>query len=276
MKIVSKTPEEHHNYGQHSYLSEFVWLVGATVLGLLGLYTVSGWLVSYVVQYVPQDTEHRLFSDLGRSMIGTHNQALDAEAQRLLDRLLLVAPEIELPMRAFVVEKDEPNAMAIPGGSIVITTALLREAKSENEIMMVLAHELGHFRLRHHLRGFGRGIIMLATYIVIGGDPAVESIVTPSSQLISLSFSRTDEEAADSYALDVLNRVYGHVGGATEFFRRASRFELSLPGAKYMSTHPLSGDRVRSVKALIAERGYRELSLVSKPGVFAMPLGSGT
>jgi predicted Zn-dependent protease len=133
---------------------------------------------------------------------------------------------------------------------------------------MVLAHELGHFRLRHHLRGLGRGAILLAMMIVLGGEPEANSFISPSSQLVSLSFSRADEAAADEYALDTLHRAVGHVGGATDFFDKLAAMELSLPGMSYLSTHPRSSDRVQALRSMISERGYRELALDPKPQIF--------
>jgi Zn-dependent protease with chaperone function len=49
------------------------------------------------------------------------------------------------------------NAVALPGGNIIVFKGLLTELKSENEVAMILAHELGHYAHRDHLHGIGQG-----------------------------------------------------------------------------------------------------------------------
>lgn len=265
MKVVTKIPEEQHNYGKQSHLLEFLWLVLGVLALVFGVYIVSGWLVGFFVHFIPQETERKLFAKLTQALAPESDRVLSAELQGLLDRLVRATPEIEIPISVRVIEGDAPNAMALPGGVILVTKKLLQKAGSQNEIMMVLAHELGHFRLRHHLRGLGRGVILLGTMIVLGGEPEASSFISPSSQLVSRSFSRADEAAADEYALETLDRAVGHVGGATDFFEKIATMELGLPGMSYLSTHPPSSDRVRALRAMIAQRGYRELALDPKP-----------
>lgn len=268
MKVVLKIPEERHNYAKHSHLTEFL-LLGTILLGALFLvYAISGVIVSKCVQYIPQESERRLFSRLSEAFVPKENPAVTQEAQTLLDRMLRVTPEIKIPIRISVITQSEANAAAFPGGLIVITDKLLNRAKSENEISMVIAHELGHFKLRHHLRGFGRGIVLLGLFIAFGGEPEAENMLSPSTKLLDLSFSREDETAADEYALEVMNRTYGHVGGATDFFRETAKFELNLPGAKYSSTHPPSSERVKTLQQLIADRGYQMLATSKKSAAF--------
>jgi predicted Zn-dependent protease len=62
------------------------------------------------------------------------------------------------------------NALALPGDHVIIYQGLLAEAESENEIMMVLGHELGHFANRDHLRGLGRGIVVQIVASLLFGD----------------------------------------------------------------------------------------------------------
>ena len=66
--------------------------------------------------------------------------------QTLLDRVALHWPESPYAFHAVVWEASQPNAFALPGGWVAVTTGLLEGAGSENELAFVLGHELGHFR----------------------------------------------------------------------------------------------------------------------------------
>jgi Zn-dependent protease with chaperone function len=58
------------------------------------------------------------------------------------------------------VQSDAVNAMAVPGGKMVVFSGLLDSLSSTNGLMFVLAHEVGHFKNRDHLRLMGRGIVL--------------------------------------------------------------------------------------------------------------------
>lgn len=65
------------------------------------------------------------------------------------------------------------NAIALTGDAIVIYQGLLTQVNSENELMMILGHELGHFAHRDHLRSLSRGLLIQAAIATILGDPSI-------------------------------------------------------------------------------------------------------
>lgn len=72
-----------------------------------------------------------------------------------------------------------------------------------------------------------------------------------------LSFSRSQEEQADATALATLDRAYGHVGGADSFFRLMLRQAGSREPPRFLSSHPLTSQRIDALGALAAQRGWR-------------------
>ena len=99
------------------------------------------------------------------------------------------------------------NAMALPGGAIVVTDALVNLALNDTEVIAVIAHELGHVAHRHSLRlalqSIGAGVILVA----ITGDIGSVSDLAAGlpSLLLQKGYSRDMEREADAYALAWLN-----------------------------------------------------------------------
>jgi predicted Zn-dependent protease len=265
MKIVKKLPHDQVNHGDSSPGRQFLMLGACLLVLAVGVYYAAGAIISRAVLYVPQNLEHRLFSRLVLHSEFVKNTQQNPHAQALLDRLAQATPEISLPLRIIVIFDSVSNAMALPGGIIIITDKLLQDVGSENELAMVLAHELGHFTLRHHLRRVSRLLLLPALTAVLFGDASTTGLVSRSSTLFELSYSRAEESAADSFALDTLNRVYGHVAGATEFFQRNASLDSQELGGKYGSSHPLSTERVRAIDLQIDQKGYKRGNLTALP-----------
>jgi Zn-dependent protease with chaperone function len=265
MKATPKIPDEQINYAKHSIILELLILLGGLIFGIWILFLLSSYLVSLVSTLIPQDAEHRILADVASVQLELHPHPANPTVQRILDRVLQSAPDVTLPLKAGIMKASYPNAMAIPGGGILITNQLLRDAQSENEISWVIAHEVGHFKLRHHLQGIGRSIIVLGISLLIGGESPISSIFSPTVQIFNLQHSRQDEADADAYALELLNKVYGHIGGATAFMERQRAKDPDLPGEGYISSHPVSSERIAQIQRLAHLRGYVELDLVAKP-----------
>lgn len=164
-------------------------------------------------------------------------------------------PTPDLNIRVHVV-KGPPNAIATLGGHIFVLEGLLHALDNENNLAMVLAHELAHCIRRDPLRGAGRGLLLdIAFALAGGGNPT-------GNQLILTSYSREQERAADQDALRALSAHYGHVGGATGLFEAllgadpASRPGVSGKSVELMSTHPALIDRISAIKARVQDEGW--------------------
>ena len=78
------------------------------------------------------------------------NPALDAYANRVLQRIMAIAPESPLPVKAYILADNAFEAHAAPDGGIFVSLGMLRDLESEDELAFVLAHELAHIIYRHH------------------------------------------------------------------------------------------------------------------------------
>lgn len=253
-------------------------LLTLLMLFLLGLGLAVGlalWLSGAIVWLIPTSVEQQL----GRAIVPVYEaQSRPSDTQNtlntLLDRLEAHLPEEQRSDRDYqvlYVPEDVVNAIAIPGDRVIIYRGLLAEMESENELMMVLGHELGHFANRDHLRGLSRQIMLrLALSSVLGDLGSVGAIATNSvSALSNAQFSQSQEKQADEIGLTLLAAEYGHAAGATDFFSRlAAKGEIqNLPGMAIFASHPPSIARVRAIERQIDQQDYaiEETEPLSQP-----------
>jgi beta-barrel assembly-enhancing protease len=235
-----------HPLAELATLAAGIALVGLALLG-------AAWLaVEAAVRWLPVSMEQRVFPS------DTDGAAAAPAVDALLHRLARHWPENEYGLAIAVVEDDEANAFALPGGQLLVTRGLLEQAGSENEVAFVLGHELGHLAGRDPLRGLGRGLLVSLAVAALGGDEGA-SVAATAASLGERTFSREQERAADRFALALVAAEYGHVAGAADFLRRqadAARDGAAAHAASWLSTHPLSAERARELERLAAERGW--------------------
>ena len=241
-------------------LKEFFILLASIVVIILVVFYSLGAAVELIALHASTDFE----KGFGDTFIKAFIEEKDKESrnatenyfQEIADKII---PELELPnlnYKIHVVEGgDTLNALALPGGHILIFSELIRGAQSENEVVMVLGHELGHYKNRDQLRGMGRGLAFAALlYFISPEDSFLGSSILNMAIITQLSFSREQEEEADKIGLAALNNYYGHVAGATEFFKRIQKLPEEKNTPEFLSTHPLSEKRIEKIDKIIKQK----------------------
>jgi Zn-dependent protease with chaperone function len=265
VKFDPKLPDDTVNVSPAHPLREVATLVGGiAAIGAVLFFGIAV-VIEWLVPRIPPAFEARLFSQLGFGDSvgrgsGPNEDGRQAAVSELLERLAAHWRENPYTLRVVIFEEQAPNAVAFPGGLVVATTGLLDGVASENEIAFVLAHEIGHFRNRDHLRGIGRGVVfgLAMNGLGIGGSFAAAQIASAVGSLAATGFSREQERDADRFALGLVHAEYGHVAGASDFFVRLADSDGSADSgiAHYLSTHPQSDDRVEAMAALATVRGW--------------------
>jgi len=264
LKFIPKEPDGNVNVSQQSPLRDMFQLVagflGLVLLVFLGL----GLLVDYGVQYIPASTESKLLGgEFWAKALGS-GEILESETeyvQSLVDEMVKeIREEGDYPETWFtarVVSNPQENAFATAGGQIFITSGFLEAAQSENELVMVIGHEIGHILNRDPLRSMGRGLILVLLYSFAGENLGENSLFSTTLDLGHSGYSRKQEFSADEIGLDFLVDKYGHASGSTDFFRRMDEKDGSSGhfGSDFKSTHPDSGRRVNVIEELVEERG---------------------
>ncbi|NET39652.1 MAG: M48 family metallopeptidase [Cyanothece sp. SIO1E1] len=216
-------------------------------------------LVNHLVWLIPPQVEQQLGA-IARPIY--ERQAEPSPTQdtlnQLLDRLEQHLPPEQHPRdyQVLYIPKDTVNALAIPGDRIIIFRGLLAEVTSENELMMVLGHELGHFVNRDHLRGIVWRLVLPVAIATLFGDASglVGAGATVAETLSGTQFSQRQELQADQVGLSLLQDTYGHVGGATDFFVRLSQSQTV--NIDFLSTHPLPQKRIQALERIIDQQRF--------------------
>lgn len=256
MRYVARQPRDGINVStQHPLVEASTLFVGLSLI-FIAIAVALILLVDLVLLFVSPQREVGLFESWSVSdyVEVDDDDARVEELQRLTDRLSRHWPESPYEYTVRIAESDELNAMALPGGLIVITSGLLDAVESENELAFVLGHEMGHFSNRDHIRGLGRGVVLSIFLAALSGSDGGVNLGSSLSDLTLRGFSRGQEEDADEFGLSIVNSEYGHVASSWRFFERLSDKELGL--ATYLSTHPSPHGRVDKLIESAAGRGW--------------------
>jgi len=174
--------------------------------------------------------------------------------------------DAKVPFTIKVIDSEEVNAFALPGGFFFVNSGLILKADNEAELAGVMAHEIGHVAARHGTRQATRGEIAqlgMIPLIFMGGWTGY-GIYQAASVLVPvgfLKFSRAMESEADMLGLQYMYKAGYDPTSFVDFFEKIETLEKRKPGtmAKVFSTHPMTDDRIRA-----AQKNIQDL-LVAKP-----------
>jgi predicted Zn-dependent protease len=168
--------------------------------------------------------------------------------------------DAKVPFTIKVIEDDEINALALPGGYFYVNTGLILAVDNEAELAGVMAHEIAHVCARHATRNMTKGRIWnLASFpLIVAGGPVgytVRQVAGLAVPMSFLKFSRDAEREADFLGLEYQYATGYDPSALVQFFEKINTREK--PGkqrfvAKLFSTHPMTEDRIRRAQAEIA------------------------
>jgi predicted Zn-dependent protease len=168
--------------------------------------------------------------------------------------------DAKVPFTIKVLDSDEVNAFALPGGFFFVNSGLILKAESEAELAGVMAHEIAHVAARHGTKQATKGeIINYASLplIFMGGwtGYAIQGIASAAIPLGFLKFSRSAEAEADMLGLQYMYKTGYDPTAFVDFFEKLESLEKAKPGtmSKVFSTHPLTEDRIAAAQKNIQE-----------------------
>ena len=146
-----------------------------------------------------------------------------------------------------------PNAFALPGGTVVLTDLLVELAEDDEEVIAVLAHELGHVSGRHVMRRFAQTSSMLVLWTAFTGDVSVATLsFLGPDRLLAQRYSRSFENDADRFAFDYLLSAGIPPTRLSDIIQRLSGADREAgPSAggstlDWLASHPGAAERARN------------------------------
>ncbi len=214
------------------------------------------WLAERVAYAMPVEMQ----VELGAGTLATLDKLLfepsqlpSGEQDRLVERFTAMTSTLQHGEHYRLVFRRSPrggaNAFALPSGTIVVTDELVRLAQDENELLAVMAHEVGHVVHRHGLRHVLQNSAVALLVVTVTGDIASLSALaaTVPTLLVEAKYSRAFELEADQYVVDYL-RLHGiaprHFASILRRLQEESGSAESAVG--YLSSHPATSERLRS------------------------------
>jgi beta-barrel assembly-enhancing protease len=182
-----------------------------------------------------------------------------AEYVNRIGQNLVRNSDAKVPFTIKVIDSEEINAFALPGGFFFVNTGILLNADNEAEMAGVMAHEIGHVAARHGTRQATRGQIAqigsIVPLIAVGGMAGygiyqAMGLVVP---LGFLQFSRAFESEADMLGIEYMYKSGYDPGAFVDFFEKVQSQEKRKPGtmSKLFSSHPPTEDRIRKSQEII-------------------------
>lgn len=264
---------------ERNRIAVVIALVAVAVVAVLAYRFGIPWVAGKVAQRIPIASE----ASLGAAMLASLDgpllgpTALDAEQRaQLQERFDHLAQRAHLPQQPQLVFRNGErfigaNAVALPGGTVLVTDQLVAHVDSPDAVAAVFAHELGHIAHRHTMRRLleqsASGIILGA---ILGDVSGIGSLVaTAPLLLVRLSYSRAEEQQADDYARALLAEAGlppSLLADALEAIAESacSKAEAAAPRAAakcnraqgsravlpaYLSTHPDIEERIARARA---------------------------
>jgi predicted Zn-dependent protease len=178
-----------------------------------------------------------------------------AEYVNRLGQNLVRNSDAKVPFTIKVIQSEEVNAFALPGGFFFVNSGLILKADNEAELAGVMAHEIAHVAARHGTRQATKGQLLnygSIPLIFLGGwtGYAIRQGLGVAIPIGFLSFSRGMESEADMLGLEYMYKAGYDPTSFVDFFEKIQTLEKKKPGtmSKVFSTHPPTDDRIKKAQ----------------------------
>jgi beta-barrel assembly-enhancing protease len=177
----------------------------------------------------------------------------------------------KIPFTIKVIDSDEVNAFALPGGFFYVNKGLILAADNEAEVAGVMAHEIAHVAARHAMENQAKGMLaeigLMAGSIFLGGLGGM--LINQGAQFGALlgfmKFNRSAESEADMLGVEYLWAAGYDPGAMSTMFEKLAAKNKKKPGtfSKLFESHPQSLDRMEATRQLVARFPDKEEYVLS-------------
>ncbi len=229
-------------------LSVCILFVGAC---LAAYFIVLPWVGEKSATLISIETETQLGESISTSVLETNtvNDSASFYANRFLSQLKL---NTTYPINITVLESDDINAFAVPGGKLFVYSGILKNMKSYEEFSALLGHEITHVTYQHSLKSICRSISSSLFIAAMFGDVSgiTAGIAQQANEFKQLNYNRELETQADEKGLELMinNRI--STKGMIDLLQMLDKESTELSTyMKYFSTHPETKDRIANIKS---------------------------
>lgn len=244
----------------------FRWVLVAGALALAGCYTVPETGRSSMVMISPGEETQMgaaAFADIQAKEKISHDPEANERVRRVGRRIAEAVGDALPSAKWEFVVFDEPktaNAFALPGGKVGVYTGLLNLATTDDELAIVMGHEIGHVTARHGAERMSQGLVAG----VIGAGVGIATNDAKNRDLwrvgyglfaggVTLAFSRSHESEADFIGLRYAAKAGYNPEAAIAFWQKMAKAKDSAQPPKWLSTHPSHADRIADLKRWMPE-----------------------
>lgn len=213
---------------------------------------------------IPSSQEVAIGAGMAAQVEATEKVLDDQQWQAYLtevgDKIVSVCDRRDIEYRFRVIDSDQANAFAAPGGFIYFYTGLLKEMDNEAELAAVVAHEISHVVARHSTKRLQAAMgVALAYELVFGGDDsssaALSTAINIGMGLVFAKYSRDNEREADNYGIYYMDKAGYDPRGALGMFDKLAALG-GRGGAnvfeQLVSSHPDTQERIANAKSQIS------------------------
>ncbi|MGD0783044.1 MAG: M48 family metalloprotease, partial [Candidatus Aminicenantales bacterium] len=185
-------------------------------------------------------------------------------------------PETFAGYHFLVLDTDEVNALAAPGGLVFLTKGLIKRCQDEDTLALILAHEIGHVNAKHGLQSIKKSRLVDAFKLL--GTAAVKTYAPDTvakltgvfedtlgdivGSLVERGYDRKFEYEADGLAVKFAGRAHYDTGGLTRFLKTMVGDASAASGKGWFKTHPAPQDRIANASPAIAALGPVKIAAV--------------
>lgn len=238
------------NVSPENPVGELFRYLFAIFLIILFVYLFADFFSYVCITFMPYKTQQKVESLISKT--GNYQKKEEIHKYDDIKNRIISYDSNLYKKKDFSIYKDsskEINAYIVPDGSIFLTEGLLKNVENEEMMTFVLAHEIGHYVHRDHLRSLGRGVIVLIFSSILsssGGD--ISSVTSSIQDIAGITYSKNQETNADKYAANVVKKIYGNTNGAIQFFKMLDEKSKYPEFLEYISSHPSTKSRIKLVE----------------------------
>jgi len=176
------------------------------------------------------------------------------------DSLAKLTQRSDLVWHFYMVNSNEFNAFALPGGYIYINRGVAERSNTMNEFASVMAHEIGHVVLRHsvkqmeQMQGANIGVTVACVLTSVCNSGLGQAAINVAGGAVFAKFSRDDERQADAIGIDEMVRAGINPQGMASMFQKLLAERQAQPGAMdtWFASHPLEEERIKNAQDKVA------------------------